>query len=465
MYKPCDTDFQIERYIIPYLQDVPFFAEISRHIKKIATTDMPTLAVSYNAETDDVTMYYNPEFLKPMSTWEIRGCLNHEFYHLIFGHLNARRKNPPKMWNIATDLAINSIIVKNSARPRDSVEGDGSRPLPTCALIPGEWPVFPDGRKPTATEKEAMPLAKWIAEQKTDQASEYYFNALQQFVKEQQQKGQKQKGKGGKGQSDPNGEGGEGEPGEPGEGDEYDVLGGLDSMDDHSLWDDVPEGREEYVENRIKGIIEKAVRYADSSPNGWGNIPSELREDIRKSVSHIINWRNVLHQFIGQLCRGERTTSIKRINRRYAYIHPGTKRSYLPKLLVAFDDSGSVPMWMTEMFFAELGNLTKKTAISVVHFDTECGTPYEWARNQTIACARQRCGGTDFNAVSRLINDPRNRGRWDGVLILTDGEAPKPNPTLVRRGWVLGKGQKLYFDSNELQIFLDESRPMAGAWR
>jgi predicted metal-dependent peptidase len=37
---------------------------------------------------------------------------------------------------------------------------------------------------------------------------------------------------------------------------------------------------------------------------------------------------------------------------------------------------------------------------------------------------RTRCGGTDFDAVAKFVNDTKNRGRWSGIIILTDGYAP-----------------------------------------
>ena len=221
----------------------------------------------------------------------------------------------------------------------------------------------------------------------------------------------------------------------------------------------------EYVEARAKAIIEKAVKTADQSSTGWGNIPAEIREEIRRSVSTVVNWRAVLRQFVGTTIRGARTTSIKRISRRYPYIHPGLKRSYTAKLLVAIDQSGSVNDEWLCIFFAELANLAKKVDVSIIHFDTECAAPYEWKRGTKVEAKRTRCGGTDFDAPTRFVNDPKNRGRWDGLCVLTDGQAPAPGASRLKRAWVLAKGQKLYFDSNELQIFLDDNVQMKGVVR
>lgn len=453
MFKSCDSDFNIERHLIPFLQEVPFFAEISRHIRKRATRDIPTAAVAYDPKSDEITLFYNPDFFETLSNWEIRNVLTHEFYHLIFGHLSARRQTPPKMWNVATDLAINSIIIDNAHKRRGSTSNvDDDRPLPKGCLIPGQWPFMPDGRELSADEKAGSEVAALIASFPTMQASEFYFHKLQEVA---------QKNKKGKGQP-----GGSGMPGEPGESEAEDWL---DSFDDHSAWDELSEEARAYIEGKVKSIVEKAVRVADSSSTGWGSIPADLQADIRRSVSNIINWRSVLRQFVGNLVRGARTTSIKKINRRYPYIHPGIKRGYVAKLLIARDESGSVYDEMLADFFGELSALTKKVEIDFLPFDCYCSEAdiTRWAKGTVPVKATKRTkgGGTDFNAPTEIFNDPKNRGRWDGMLIMTDGMAPQPIPSRKKRGWVLGKGCKLEFATNEMQICLTKETPVRGAWR
>lgn len=460
MFPSCETDFNLGRHLIPFLQDVPFFAEISRHIRKVPTRAMPTAAIAFDPKADEITLFWNPDFMESLGNWQIRGLLTHEFYHLVFGHLNSRRKTPPMLWNIATDLAINSLIVgnpDNSHRGLSADRNDG--PLPECALIPGQWPKSPEGKELTEQEKKSAALGQIIVKLPPNQSSEWYYNKLFEEAKKYQEA---------------NGDGdGEGEEGdgfcEPGEGNPFGKGGrGIGSMDDHSMWDEVPEERREYVEGKVKSIIEKAVREADQKSNGWGNIPGELREDIRRSVSTIINWRAVLRQFIGTLVRGHRRNSMKRINRRYPYIHPGTTRGYVAKLIIAIDQSGSVHDEMLELFFAELNSLTKKVDITILPFDCHCGMKdlVEWKRGTAPPAKRTKMGGTDFNAPTQLVNDPKNRGRWDGLLVMTDGCAPEPVSSRVKRGWVLGKGCKLEWGTeSELQINLDDKKPLTGAWR
>ena len=426
MFNAIETDFNLDRHLISFLQDSPFFAELSRHIRKTPTDSMPTAAVAFDQEYDDITLYWNPEFFRDMSDSDIRGVLTHEFYHLIFCHLTTRRKKPAKMWNVATDLAINSII-----------SGHSNMSLPDGCLMPGVFPKGPEGREWTKEEKDAMPIAQLIAEFPKDQSSEWYFDKLKEKVEEEQQKG-----------------GGSG-------------MGDLDSFDDHGGWDDVPEEMKDMVAGKVAAAVEKAVKHADGQANGWGSIPAELRDAIRRSVSHIVDWRSVLRQFIGNMARGERSTTIKRINKRYPYIHPGVKRGYVAKLLIAIDMSGSVDNDQLALFFSELASLTKKVTVTILPFDctADLRDSFEWKKGKKVEAKRVRGGGTDFNAPTKIINDPKNRGRWDGMLVLTDGECDKPIPSRVKRGWVVSPGHKLLFATDEMTITLDPEPKKTGAWR
>jgi len=485
MFSYCETEYNLDRHLIAFLQDAPFFAELSRYIRKVPTMDLPTAGVAFDMQYDDITLYWNPDFFASLSDQEVRGVLVHEFYHLIFQHLTSRIKKPAKMWNVATDLAINSIIVNNDSK---------QYALPDGGLVPGKFPVAPDSKeKLTKVQKAAMPMASLIESFPHDQASEWYFDKLKEKAEEVQQQMQDScpiHGKGthtpvGSPQNNPNksDDGNKGDKKEKGsEGNEKGQTDGhghdgdkqctcgedwLDSMDDHSGWEQIPEELREKVKGQISSIVEKAVKQADSQANGWGHIPANLREEIRKSVNRTVDWRNVLRQFIGSLERGNSTTSMKRINRRYPYIHPGKKRGYTAKLLVAIDQSGSVSNEMLSLFFGELAALTKRVSITILPFDYTVADKdmVEWKKGSNPDIKRVRAGGTDFEAPTRFANDPKNRGRWDGMLILTDGECSKPSASRIKRAWVLGTGCKLSFHTDDITISLDPNPQKSGAWR
>lgn len=115
-------DLNMDLYYL--LREEPFFAAFSRNINKSSSTAIPTAGVRINKETQQFEMIYNPSFFLSLTDAERIDVLKHEFYHVIFEHVTGRL--PPegmtKMWNIATDLAINSHLPN----------------IPKMACIPGQ---------------------------------------------------------------------------------------------------------------------------------------------------------------------------------------------------------------------------------------------------------------------------------------------------------------------------------------
>jgi predicted metal-dependent peptidase len=449
--RASDSSYELTPHLLVFLKDYPFFAELSRHVRKVPTYRLPTAGVSFNVKTEDLELGYNPDFMKKLSVSETRGVLMHEFYHIVFKHITARVRKPHKLWNWATDLAINSLITEKET------PNQGERMLPHDCLVPGvEW------RSPETLALGPNPLYDFVLTLPKMLSSENYFELLNQSDVPKPSDEDEQGG-----QCDGNCQPDDGSGGKPCDGsckcNKEPKVGseGEGTMDSHG-WENIPEDKRAIADNVIDGILRKAVHAADSSSNGWGSIPTELRDAIRRSVQGYVNWRNVLRQFVGKLIRGYKSTSFKRINRRFPYMHPGAKVGHVAKLIVFRDESGSVGNDMLAEFTAELFSLTKKVQIDFCPFDCQCSeddiVPWLKGRVPEAGLTRTKDGGTDFDAPTRIFNDPKNRGRWDGMLIFTDGGAPEPEACRGKRGWIIPKGLQLAFKSEELQVFIDKEQ-------
>ncbi len=402
--------FDLKLHAYRLLMDEPFFAALSRKIEKRADRSIPTAGVRVCPETAQFEMYYNPEFFESLPEEQVRGVLKHEFYHLIFEHVTSRKPEGVnfKVWNICADLAINSHLVGE---------------LPEMACMPGVGPF------------EDLPLgmsAEW-----------YLANFPERPENEDSESG--------------DGEGGEGEPGDgqPGQG------GEPGSFDDHSGWDDAGQSPEQQAANqmakeRLKQAMKDAAQEASQSAKGWGSMSGEVKKDILKRLESKVDWRKVLRYFIKTSQRASRRSSVKRINKRYAYIHPGKKVQRQAKIAIAIDQSGSVDDEMLSAFFGELNGLAKFAEFTVVPFDTEVAEDkvYVWKKGQNKAAERVSCGGTCFDAPTEYVN---KRGDFDGVIILTDMEAPKPKACKAQRMWMTDErgASRPYFKTNEKVIQID----------
>jgi hypothetical protein len=326
--------------------------------------------------------------------------------------------------------------------------GDTPSRLPSMVLLPGimhKGPVDPN--QPKEVQEAREKLAKIIFELPQGQASEWYFNKLKQ---ESEKHGYTWGKKGMKIPGAP-------KPGGDGEGEDEGWT--LFPSDEHGGWDDIPEELRDIVEGKIKHALRKASNKADGSPNGWGNIPSELREEIRAYAFGSVDWKAVLRNFCGNLRTGERSRSIKRIDRRAPYMHPGLKRGRNPSVVVLVDQSGSVSDEVLSRFFGALDGLARKMTFDVVPFDHTVAVAdrFEWKRGQKPALKRVRGGGTSFDAAIEYVNDPRNRGKWEGAIMLTDGECSQPRACRVKLCYVIAPGHKLMFEPRNTELVVQMS--------
>jgi predicted metal-dependent peptidase len=410
--------FELDPHLISLMWSEPFFSTILRKVTKEKTDKIPTAGVL--AKDGQIRMWWNPKFLASLTPPQVKGLCKHECYHLIFEHTTTRRHDPHIVWNYATDLAINSLIPEEE--------------LPKGGLIPGKefTPLTAEQKGNMSDEAVGRyeRVSAKIASFPREMAAEWYFGQLQDvaddLVNEE---------KGGNGQPGEEGDGeGEGGPGMPG------------PMDDHDGWDELTDEERELVRGKVKQALDDAVREADRSGQ-WGSVPSGMRGTLRDMISKEIPWQSVLKQFCGMTRRANRTSNVKRLNRKYPGIHPGVQKGYTSSIAIYIDQSGSVDDEALSLFFGELKNLARQTKITIFNFDTEVDTDSEreWDRSRNPGIERTRCGGTDFRAPTKHAN--KNKSRFDGYLILTDGECSDPGPSRLKRGYVICPGRELYFDA------------------
>ena len=84
----------------------PFFATLALFARFIPTQSIATAA------TDGKDIYYNPDFLLPLSPSQQDGLLLHEVLHAALLHRIRRGVRHPVKWNIAADIVVNGMIMQ-----------------------------------------------------------------------------------------------------------------------------------------------------------------------------------------------------------------------------------------------------------------------------------------------------------------------------------------------------------------
>lgn len=394
--------FNLSTHLVDLLWNEPFYSRILRSLNKVETTEVPTAGVI--SVDGNFTLYWNRKFLASLSNKKILGLLKHECLHLLYGHTSTRRRDPHLIWNWATDLAINSQLERSE--------------LPKGGLIPGQkFPKLTSSELSKMSDKEINrhnEISNLIASLPRDKTSEYYFARLQNndTIKEMM--------------------------GDPSLEEFLSALG----MDSHEGWDEVSEEEREMIKNKIKDIVKEAAEEANEK--GWGSCSKEIRQAVNKFISNQISWKSVLKKFCGSSIKQNNINTITRLNRKYPLIHPGHSSKYTSRIAVYIDESGSVDNKSLSEFYAELNGLAKYTEFWIYKFDTKVNVEegFLWKKGKKVHLNRTQIGGTCFKAPSKHANDRKNN--FDGYIIFTDGYAPDPGPSKVKRGWLLTKNGSLF---------------------
>jgi predicted metal-dependent peptidase len=395
-------NFDLEYFLVLLIHDYPFFSHICRKMNKKKIYTIDTIGVGFSGGC--LNLIYNPYFLSPYSVKKedrkkIIGILVHEILHVCLGHINLRKKNPHHIWNIAADLYINSTISKEM--------------LPDCGFKPGYPLKFEKSENQDQNEMNEK-LSNFVKNVEPMLSSERYFSLLMDLLPESK--------------------------------------GIASGFDNHEEWLD-NEQDAELANAKVKQIVREAFNEARNSDR-WGKISQEIKKEIEKFAFGIVDWKSVLRNFVGTAMRNDKQNSIHRLNKKYPGIYSGTKVISKPRIAVYVDQSGSVSDTDLSLIFKELTNLSKLTSFHVFNFDTEVDISSEmiWTKEKTIKANRTRVGGTDFSAPHMHY---LKEGRFEGMIVLTDGQAEKPPSARYKRAFVLIPNQNLAFDKDNRDIVIN----------
>lgn len=401
--KESFSEKRFEKVLLKFLINEPFFATIIRSFCKHRTEDIPTAGV--NCTDEEMNLYWNPKFIDSLAVSEIFGLLKHECYHLILGHVTNRKQEPHLLWNIATDLAINSMI------PVDQ--------LPKCGLIPGIRPeikISENSKVSSERISKIEKMADFIEQLPTRMSSEWYMETLKQDKEIT---------------------------------DTIEDLYGskvVMSLDEHL------ESEMSDVDTKIaKAKIEKALKEAQkiSRQRGYGSLDQKIKNLVNEKLSAEVDWKKALSYFCGTKQRANRSRTYKRINKKYPYVHAGTRKRKTSNLAIYLDESGSVRNEELAKFFKSLEKLSSTHTFTVYPFDAKVSDEegFVWKKGQKVSAARSLCGGTSFQAVEAHYRKVSKD--FDGYIVMTDGGAEKPKTCISKRCWVLLPNTQLAFQPDK----------------
>ena len=388
-----ETEYDLDMRIYKLLQDEPFFAILSRHLNKVATTTVATAGIRFNKDQARFELIYNPSFLAgdnpqlPVNgAADEKWVLMHELYHASLGHCTGRTlpEYDRKLANCAMDLAINS--------------------LPNMRTNAPDWVLMP-GR-----------LTYDFLEGMYEQSSEWYAKQ----IKADQENNPEKQGQPPEGQFDDH------EDFEPGDGESESET--AEKMN---------------AEKRLADAVAQAAQECDygdgdgGQPKGWGSVSNKMRKSIKKfanSKKATLDPKKVLASFIKASVAADHKTSVTKRNRRLPGKKFGRRTMHRASIAISIDQSGSVSDALLGKVFDWLGELAKFSSFTVIPFDHEVFEEkiYVWKKGEKRARERVLHGGTCFDAPTKYVN----KGKFDGHIIITDMMAPAPVRSKCQRMWI-----------------------------
>ena len=189
----------------------------------------------------------------------------------------------------------------------------------------------------------------------------------------------------------------------------------IPSADLSSLWEE---------DSMMSCTIDAIVEDIESSGAGWGSLAGSLAETIIANTKAKIDYRKTLTGFRASILSSKRHLTRMRPNRRSGFENMGSIRRFDTNLLIAVDVSGSISDEVLTHFYSVIGRIFKYgiERVDVVQFDCSLSEvqTFEKAKNRVKILGR---GGTSFQPIFDFV---QNNFKYDGLIIFTDGDAPKP---------------------------------------
>jgi predicted metal-dependent peptidase len=385
-----------------------FFSSIAAKLPFVEVKGLATAA------TDGINIYYNPEFILGMSFNRRIGLIVHEAGHVLGGHHLRRGNRDKNFWNMATDYAMNQMIL------------DAGFELPEAGLVDAAYSgMHPEGIYEILWASKPPPQEGQQGEPCDD--------------------GETGDGQGaGESQPSPDDSAGDDETGngdDDGQDEAEDDDGNTSSNakpDDEAepeagswgeVWDCPNDHGQPMTEAETKEALEKLgveIQQAVNAAKAAGeDIPDAIRQVIEDSRTARSDWREQLRTWVANNIVTDYQWS--RPNRRYLsqdiYL-PGAVKDGIRTIAILVDTSGSVSNDDLAQAGAEMTQIVEDVQpdlVQVLHVDTRVRKDFEVRPGEEIDLTYNGRGGTDFRPGFQWLEE--NEIRPDLVIYFTDLES------------------------------------------
>jgi len=394
-----------------------------------STREVDIAAISMNTKTAKMRLSLNPDTFVKFNLKDRMFILAHEMLHVIYMHTFSPYIKH-EFWNIATDMAINDLLISQGfslpRNPENHEESIGITSKSVYDSLVAAWEkTDPDLRVKTIT----VPIR--------GQDALYYFNWLlensppEEKSKPQPSKASNQQGSGGgggPGKSNENEGSGNGSGQSPEVGNQNSVKPTMANNIKETLdeliekakhdWENISDEDKQFVKHIVAEAVKQASNHA-SPPGGIAGFVTELIESLKPKES----WERRVARFSGMLGGLEGKTTMARKNKYGSFPRYVFKPS--KKLMVFVDTSGSVYKAQLASALGAIESIAKHASVEIMWIDYQVNEiiSFEVAKRRAKEMggysARGR-GGTSMRAGFKYLKE--HKIKVDGVIVMSDLE-------------------------------------------
>lgn len=345
--------------------DSPFFGSIALRMDLIEDDTCKTFY------TNGKVIGYNPQYVDTLTLNQVKGIIAHEVMHVANGHHLRQGQKEHDKWNIATDYAINPLLVSSGFE------------LPKEVCFPSQ---------------DGLPDEK---------SAEFYYSNARQASKDDSQAGQ------GQGQASQSSQDTQGQKqDDKGNIGEVRPLPGKDGK----------EASETEI-NQASAEMKQTVSQATQSAKAFGKMTEGLQRMVSEILTPIVDWKEVLRRFVGERARND--YSWTKPNKRYlasGVILPSLYSEEMKELVVVVDTSGSIDDVLLSQFASECDSIKREyhTKLTVMYVDSKLQGVEIFEQDDDVVLHPQGGGGTSFKPA---FEEVEKRDIQPACLVyLTDGQ-------------------------------------------
>lgn len=350
--------------------------------------------------TDARKFYYNPDYIDALPPEHVQFVLAHDALHCALSHFARRQHRDQKRWDIACDLAVNSLLVN-------------------------------DGLIPPPGSLHDLGFDGMTAEEIYPSVSDEFDSPLDQHVYDQQQKEQKQDTQQQQREPSQSSPADTNEQPQPGK-----QSGEGLAAQPRPLTPDERETLSTQWQQRLAGAAQIAMQA--------GKMGAAMARLIDHLLQPQLPWRNLLAHYVSNIARDDYSYSRPSSRRGDPMIYPSLRSAQI-NLIVALDTSGSITDEELREFVSEIDAIKASMSAHVILHACDISLaedgPWDYEPWDALNLPREFSGGGG-TAFSPVFDWVRQQDRQPDLLVYftdAEGDFPEQEPAFPVLWLVKGK--------------------------